>query len=228
MAGKNIKNYTKIFSFLSHQLKITEKIKKQLIENKTSHCLNSINQLQEYIKHCSIELKEDEQKTNILRHLESNSYRTNITISKLVSLLSNGLLEINLPSEIAVRVKAPYSILQKAQRKKVDFKNLSDVVAVRIIVSTEDECYKVLELISNLNGLVLEKFKDYIKHPKSNDYQSIHAIVFVKTIKQRAEIQIRTKEMHKVAEKGKAAHYKYKEDQNQEYKKLLELSINNY
>ncbi|MCC8417600.1 MAG: hypothetical protein LN588_03725 [Rickettsia endosymbiont of Bryobia graminum] len=226
MTGKSKKIYTKILSFLSYQIKIIDRIKKQLIENKTSLCLNSINQLQEHTKYFSIELKENEQKINILHHLESNSYRTNIVISKLVSLLSNGLLEINIPAEISVRVKTPYSIMQKAQRKKVDFKKLSDVVAIRIIVSTENECYNILKLISNLDGLILGKFKDYIKNPKKNDYQSIHAIVFIKTIKQRAEIQIRTKEMHYVAEKGKAAHYKYKEEQKQEYQKLLELYAN--
>ncbi|XVN42074.1 MAG: hypothetical protein RCG15_05175 [Candidatus Rickettsia vulgarisii] len=226
MVGKNKKIYSKILSFLLRELKMIEKIKKQLTESQISLCLKDIDQLQEHVKHCSIELKEDEQKINILHHLESNSYRTNIVISKLVSLLSNGLLEINIPAEISVRVKTPYSILQKSQRKKVNFKKLSDVVAIRIIVSTKKECYNVLELISNLNGLTLEKFKDYIKAPKSNDYQSIHAIVFIKTIKQRAEIQIRTKEMHYVAEKGKASHYKYKEEQTQEYKKLLKLSAN--
>lgn len=111
------------------------------------------------------------------------------------------------------REKKPYSIWKKMESKGVNFEQLADIVAFRVIVGTVSECYAVLGLIHEKYHTIPGHFKDYISTPKVNGYQSLHTAV-IGPSQQRIEIQIRTYEMHDIAEYGVAAHWGYKQGQN--------------
>lgn len=108
------------------------------------------------------------------------------------------------------RAKHIYSIYRKMQRKNVDFSEIYDVSAVRILVDTIEDCYTALSMVHNLWEPITKEFDDYIASPKENGYQSIHSAVIGPGNKP-VEIQIRTHQMHEDSELGVAAHWKYKE-----------------
>lgn len=118
------------------------------------------------------------------------------------------LAESGISAVVSGREKRPYSIFRKMQRKSVSFEQLSDLYGFRLIVSSVDDCYRVLGVIHTTWPTVPGRFKDYISTPKQNDYRSIHTTV-VGPSRQRVELQIRTDAMHRVAEYGIAAHALY-------------------
>ncbi|WP_104697841.1 MULTISPECIES: RelA/SpoT family protein [unclassified Helicobacter] len=121
-------------------------------------------------------------------------------------LLKNGFLEDNF--KIENRVKRPYSIYLKMQRKGVSIDEILDLLAVRIVVKEELDCYKVLGLIHSQFKPIMSRFKDYVALPKENGYQTIHTTLFDHSW--IYEVQIRTFGMHQSAQYGVAAHWKYK------------------
>jgi len=122
----------------------------------------------------------------------------------------NNLLNPNNKQNIQIfsRIKHYYSIYLKTQRKGIKIDEVLDLFAIRIITSTPLDCYRILGKIHTTYRPLIARFKDYISVPKENAYQTIHTTVFNKT--KIFEIQIRTKQMHHVAEYGVAAHWKYK------------------
>ena len=112
--------------------------------------------------------------------------------------------------EVSGRPKHLYGIYQKMQRQQKGYEQIYDVAAIRIIVTTNDECYRALAVVHDMFRPIPGRFKDYIGLPKSNRYQSLHTVV-IGTTGRPLEVQIRTLEMHHVAEYGIAAHWKYKE-----------------
>jgi GTP pyrophosphokinase len=115
--------------------------------------------------------------------------------------------------EVTGREKSPYSIWRKMQAKNVAFEGLSDVMAFRIIVPEKQHCYLALGAIHDAFKVIAGRFKDYISTPKTNGYQSLHTGVLLPGRREEAkiEVQIRTREMHQVAEYGLAAHWVYKQ-----------------
>ncbi|WP_071674565.1 RelA/SpoT family protein [Nioella nitratireducens] len=112
--------------------------------------------------------------------------------------------------DVLGRAKKPFSIWRKMQEKDMAFSRLSDIYGFRVITETEDDCYRVLGAIHQRWKSVPGRFKDYISQPKSNGYRSIHTTVSGRDGK-RVEVQIRTRQMHEVAESGVAAHWSYKD-----------------
>jgi len=128
---------------------------------------------------------------------------------KVTNELKDVLEKSGVKAEIEGREKTPYSIWRKMQRKNVGFEQLSDIMAFRIMVDTVEQCYQALGVIHSHYHVIPGRFKDYISTPKPNRYQSLHTGIMGPE-RQRIEIQIRTNEMHEVAELGVAAHWGYK------------------
>jgi GTP pyrophosphokinase len=115
--------------------------------------------------------------------------------------------------EVTGREKSPFSIWEKMQRRNVQFEQLSDIMAFRIVVPTREDCYAGLGAVHAAYPVIAGRFKDYISTPKSNGYQSLHTGVTLREPRnQKIEVQIRTREMHEIAEAGVAAHWLYKQD----------------
>jgi GTP pyrophosphokinase len=131
-------------------------------------------------------------------------------IEETLNLVEEKMLEYSVVGEVTGRPKHFYSIYKKMQQRGVDFEQIQDLLAFRILVNNITECYKVLGIIHSAFTPVPGRFKDYIAIPKVNNYQSLHTTV-IGPKAERIEIQIRTFEMHEVAERGVAAHWKYKE-----------------
>jgi GTP pyrophosphokinase len=131
-------------------------------------------------------------------------------ISEVVKLLAGKLAEQGFPAEVSGRAKHLYSIWRKMQSQQSDYDQVYDVIAFRAIVETVADCYATLGVIHSQWTPVPGRFKDYVALPKPNMYQSLHTTV-IGPASERIEIQIRTREMNRVAEQGIAAHWKYKE-----------------
>ncbi|MEP7209584.1 MAG: bifunctional (p)ppGpp synthetase/guanosine-3',5'-bis(diphosphate) 3'-pyrophosphohydrolase, partial [Alphaproteobacteria bacterium] len=114
--------------------------------------------------------------------------------------------------ELRGRMKRPYSIWRKLENKSISFKDLGDVFAYRFIVPTTEDCYRALGAAHQQWAALSEKFKDYISVPKPNGYRSLHT-TFLGPGNRRVELQIRTREMDEIAERGVAAHWVYKNHQ---------------
>lgn len=114
--------------------------------------------------------------------------------------------------EVMGREKSPYSIWEKMKRRNVAFEQLSDIMAFRIVVPTRDTCYAALGAVHAAYPMIAGRFKDYISTPKANGYQSLHTgVTLYRPHSQKIEVQIRTPEMHDLAENGVASHWAYKE-----------------
>ncbi len=131
-------------------------------------------------------------------------------IDEVIRVVKAALAETGLTGHVDGRPKHLFGIYQKMERQAISFEEVYDLTAIRIITDTKMNCYAALGLIHSLWPPVPGRFKDYIATPKSNLYQSLHTTV-VGPYGQHVEFQIRTEEMHRVAEYGIAAHWKYKE-----------------
>ena len=136
------------------------------------------------------------------------------TVKLLIEKISNDVKKSGINAQITGRAKHYYSIYNKMRRQNVAFHDLYDITAVRVIVDTEKECYEVLGLIHSQFKPIPGRFKDYIAMPKGNMYQSLHTSV-IGPNKKPLEVQIRTWQMHEIAEYGVAAHWRYKEKGSQ-------------
>jgi GTP pyrophosphokinase len=131
-------------------------------------------------------------------------------IASAMEVLGAELKKIGLQAEVTGRPKHIYSIWNKMRLKQLDFSDVHDVRALRVIVPTPADCYSVLGVVHDLWEPIPKEFDDYISRPKGNNYQSLHTAV-IGPGGRTLEVQIRTEEMHRQAEFGVAAHWRYKE-----------------
>jgi GTP pyrophosphokinase len=151
----------------------------------------------------------------LARKVEERARQRDEFIGEVVAIIQEKLAESAVAAEVYGRVKHLYSIWRKMQVQSVDFEQIYDVIAFRVIVDNVAHCYESLGIIHSLWKPIPGRFKDYIAIPKPNLYQSLHTTV-IGPRAERIEIQIRTREMHKIAEEGVAAHWAYKEGKNGE------------
>jgi len=147
---------------------------------------------------------------NLQNKIEKERKVSQSFIKKITRILETNMRKNNILAKVEGRAKNLYSIYQKILRQKISLDEVYDYIAFRVISNNVAECYTALGIIHNLWSPIPERFKDYIAMPKPNKYQSLHTSVISKE-GNVFEIQIRTKEMHKIAEEGIAAHWKYKE-----------------
>ena len=131
-------------------------------------------------------------------------------LREVAKTVEDKLREDGLFGRVSGRVKHYYGIYQKMQKQRIPFDQVNDVLGLRIITDTNANCYTIMGLIHSLWTPIPGRFKDYIAMPKSNMYQSLHTSV-IGPKGERVEFQIRTEEMHRIAEEGIASHWKYKE-----------------
>jgi guanosine-3',5'-bis(diphosphate) 3'-pyrophosphohydrolase len=132
------------------------------------------------------------------------------TIKTISAELSEKLKSEGIDAKVSARVKSPWSIFTKIERKQIALEQLSDMIGFRLVVKTLEDCYRAVGVVHTSWKVVPGRFKDYISVPKHNDYRSIHTTI-VGPGRQRVELQIRTEEMHRIAELGIAAHALYKD-----------------
>jgi RelA/SpoT family (p)ppGpp synthetase len=146
----------------------------------------------------------------VSQRLVSLADRNRDLISEIEQQLARKLADRGIVATVSGREKRLYSIWRKMERKSVGFEQLSDIFGFRIIVERVEDCYQALGAVHTTWPVVPGRFKDYVSTPKQNEYRSIHTTV-VGPGNQRVELQIRTREMHEIAEYGIAAHALYKD-----------------
>ncbi|HRO10143.1 MAG TPA: bifunctional (p)ppGpp synthetase/guanosine-3',5'-bis(diphosphate) 3'-pyrophosphohydrolase [Amaricoccus sp.] len=151
-----------------------------------------------------------EARNSIIRRFLTLRRETGDVIAKITDDIRTVLTQAGVEAEVFGREKKPYSIWRKMEEKKEGFHRLSDIYGFRIITHSVGDCYTALGAVHQRWRAVPGRFKDYISQPKSNGYRSIHTTVSGRDGK-RVEVQIRTQEMHAVAETGVAAHWSYRD-----------------
>ncbi len=156
-----------------------------------------------------------EGRNSIIRRFITLQRETGDVIEKITNDIKAEMDKAGIVADVTGRAKKPYSIWRKMQDKGLSFSRLSDIYGFRVLAKSEADCYRALGAIHQRWRAVPGRFKDYISQPKSNGYRSIHTTVSGRDGK-RVEVQIRTFQMHEVAEAGVAAHWAYRDGERSE------------
>jgi GTP pyrophosphokinase len=184
-----------------------------------------MKKIQDELQDLSFRELNSEARESILNRLAYLREEGSTLVQDIIKELQDTVNENGLHAKVSGREKTKYSIWRKMQHKNVTFEQLSDIMAFRITTDNIADCYQALGIIHSKYSMVPERFKDFISTPKQNGYQSLHTTV-IGPKQQRIEIQIRTSDMHKIAELGLAAHWGYKQGQKSagtQYRWLREL-----
>jgi GTP pyrophosphokinase/guanosine-3',5'-bis(diphosphate) 3'-pyrophosphohydrolase len=166
--------------------------------------------MREELEDLAFRVLNPEGRQSIIRRFITLQKETGDVIHRITGDMRLELDRVEIEAEVFGRAKKPYSIWRKMQEKDQGFSRLSDIYGFRIITASEEDCYRALGAIHRRWRAVPGRFKDYISQPKSNGYRSIHTTVSGRDGK-RVEVQIRTRQMHDVAETGVAAHWSYRD-----------------
>ncbi|MBZ4021059.1 bifunctional (p)ppGpp synthetase/guanosine-3',5'-bis(diphosphate) 3'-pyrophosphohydrolase [Rhodobacter sp. TJ_12] len=166
--------------------------------------------MREELEDLAFKVLNHEARTSIIRRFVSLQKESGDVISQITADIRHELEKAGIDADVFGRAKRPYSIWRKMEEKSLTFSRLSDIYGFRVITQDVADCYTVLGLIHQRWRSVPGRFKDYISQPKSNGYRSIHTTVSGRDGK-RVEVQIRTRQMHEVAEAGVAAHWSYRD-----------------
>ncbi|MFY9211085.1 MAG: bifunctional (p)ppGpp synthetase/guanosine-3',5'-bis(diphosphate) 3'-pyrophosphohydrolase [Aestuariivita sp.] len=166
--------------------------------------------MREELEDLAFRVLNPEGRQSIIRRFIMLQKESGDVIHRITGDMRAELSKAGIEAEVYGRAKKPYSIWRKMEEKEQGFSRLSDIYGFRIITRTEEDCYRALGAIHRRWRAVPGRFKDYISQPKSNGYRSIHATVSGRDGK-RVEVQIRTTQMHDVAETGVAAHWSYRD-----------------
>ncbi len=166
--------------------------------------------MREELEDLAFKVINPEARNSIIRRFLVLQREAGDVVHQISSDIRNELDKTGLDADVFGRAKKPYSIWRKMQEKDLAFSSLSDIYGFRIICRTVADCYAILGVIHQRWYAVPGRFKDYISQPKTNGYRSIHTTVSGRDGK-RVEVQVRTREMHEVAEAGVAAHWAYRE-----------------
>ena len=166
--------------------------------------------MREELEDLSFRVLNNDARSSIIRRFITLQKETGEVIPRITEDIETVLEKSGVKANVFGRAKKPFSIWRKMQEKDLAFSRLSDIYGFRVITETDDDCYRVLGAIHQRWRAVPGRFKDYISQPKSNGYRSIHTTVSGRDGK-RVEVQIRTRQMHEVAESGVAAHWSYRD-----------------
>jgi GTP diphosphokinase / guanosine-3',5'-bis(diphosphate) 3'-diphosphatase len=166
--------------------------------------------MREELEDLSFKVLNPDARNSIMRRFVTLQRETGDVVHKINADIRTELERAKIEADVYGRAKKPYSIWRKMQEKDLAFSRLSDIYGFRIICADVADCYRILGVIHQRWRAVPGRFKDYISQPKNNGYRSIHTTVSGRDGK-RVEVQIRTREMHEVAEAGVAAHWSYRE-----------------
>ena len=166
--------------------------------------------MREELEDLAFKVLNPDARASIIRRFITMQRETGDVIQRITGDMRHELEKADIDAEVFGRAKKPYSIWRKMQEKDQSFSRLSDIYGFRVITDTEEDCYRTLGAIHQRWRAVPGRFKDYISQPKSNGYRSIHTTVSGRDGK-RVEVQIRTRQMHDVAETGVAAHWSYRD-----------------
>ena len=166
--------------------------------------------MREELEDLAFKVLNPEGRASIMRRFIMLQKETGDVIHRITGDMRGELEKVGIEAQVFGRAKKPYSIWRKMQEKDLGFSRLSDIYGFRVITDNEMDCYCALGAIHQRWRAVPGRFKDYISQPKSNGYRSIHTTVSGRDGK-RVEVQIRTRQMHDVAETGVAAHWSYRD-----------------
>mmetsp|Transcript_28501 Transcript_28501/g.53454 ORF Transcript_28501/g.53454 Transcript_28501/m.53454 type:complete len:713 (-) Transcript_28501:2266-4404(-) len=166
--------------------------------------------MREELEDLAFKVINPEGRSSIIRRFITMQRETGDVIQRITGDMRFELEKAGIEAEVFGRAKKPYSIWRKMQEKEQSFSRLSDIYGFRVVTDTEGDVYGALGAIHQRWRAVPGRFKDYISQPKTNGYRSIHTTVSGRDGK-RVEVQIRTRQMHDVAETGVAAHWSYRD-----------------
>ncbi|WP_110813372.1 RelA/SpoT family protein [Pseudoroseicyclus aestuarii] len=231
--SKQAENFRKLFMATSRDLRVTlVKLADRLHNMRTIRAMRPDKQVQkaretmdiyaplagrmgmqwmrEELEDLAFRVLNFEARNSIIRRFITLQKETGDVVERITHDMRRELEKAGVEATVYGRAKKPYSIWRKMEAKKQGFSRLSDIYGFRVILQSEADCYRALGVIHQRWKSVPGRFKDYISQPKSNGYRSIHTTVSGRDGK-RVEVQIRTQEMHEVAEAGVAAHWSYRD-----------------
>ena len=171
----------------------------------------------------SFAILNDEARSLIVNRVKEISPGRKKIFNEVLKEIEQIIEKNNIDAEVIGREKTPFSIWRKVNEKRISLEQITDLIGFRIITKNNSDCYSCLGVFHSKWSAVPGRFKDYISTPKSNRYQSIHTTI-IGPKKQRVEIQIRTQQMNDYAERGVAAHWLYKKNENIDKKNSYEYS----